>query len=532
VLGGLADGLLKFQLQSFNGYSKECNMQDRPDAQPESKDAAEASQEEQVVPADGQAVETAEAAKTGPEEVAQEGQAVDPTATADVPAVSAEVQEEAAVKETAEEATPETVAAAPAVVAEAVAGETSGDAAATEGAEGGEDFAAMLADTEKTAKGKGKIGALKVGDKISGVIAKLGPDSSFIDFGGRSEGAIKTVELQDGEGQAIFAVGDPIEAFVTAVGGSVELTRSLTKQDRQADMLYQAFKSGIPVEGKVTAVNQWGLGVEVQGVRAFCPVSQIDTKYVESTDEYREQTMEFKIIRFRDQGRNIVVSRRALLEVGQQEEASEVRGRLEKGSRLKGKVTRLEDFGAFVDLGAGVEGLVHVSEMRHERVGHPKEVLAVDQEVEILVLGVKSLGSKRKERISLSLKALEKDPWTEAVGGLKRGSIVDGKIEALEDYGAFAEVAENVRGMIHVSEIADHRVNHPRDVLSVGDEVKVAIIDIDKAKRRLRLSIRQVETMESSRNLKEFQARQKKEHDDDASTNSMIDALRRAQLIE
>lgn len=492
-------------------------MQDRPDAQPEPQKDAEQS--------------------TPETEAAQEAAAE----TAPQTAETAEAPVEAA----AEEATPaESEAAAPEAPVEAVAEAAAPEAAAPEtpaveaGAAKSEDFAAMLA-AEEAKKAAGKAGAekggqadLKVGDKVSGVLAKIGPETSFVDFGGRSEGALKTLEIQGEDGKALFDEGDPIEAFVTAVGEGVELTRSLGKNDRQTDLLYQAFKSGIPIEGKVTAVNQWGLGVEVQGVRAFCPVSQIDTKFVESTDEYREQTMEFKIIRFRDQGRNIVVSRKALLQADQEKEADNVREQLRAGVRLHGKVTRLEDFGAFVNLGAGVEGLVHVSELRHERVGHPKEVLQPEQEIEVAVLGVKSLGSKRKERISLSIKALEKDPWAEALKGLKRGAIIEAKIESLEDYGAFAEVAENVRGMIHVSEIADHRVNHPRDVLSVGQEVKVVVVEVDNRRKRLRLSIRQVETMESTRNLKEFKERQEKERDESSQSNSLIDALRRAQLID
>ena len=501
-------------------------MQDRPDAQPEpQKDA------EQSTPETEAAQEAA--AETAPQTAE----------TAEAPQGDASAAE-APVEAAAEAATPaEPEAAAPeAASPEAAAPETPTAEAAAEPAEAGaeksEEFAAMLA-AEEAKKAAGKAGAekggqadLKVGDKVSGVLAKIGPETSFVDFGGRSEGALKTLEIQGEDGKALFDEGDPIEAFVTAVGEGVELTRSLGKNDRQTDLLYQAFKSGIPIEGKVTAVNQWGLGVEVQGVRAFCPVSQIDTKFVESTDEYREQTMEFKIIRFRDQGRNIVVSRKALLQADQEKEADNVREQLRAGVRLHGKVTRLEDFGAFVDLGAGVEGLVHVSELRHERVGHPKEVLQPEQEIEVAVLGVKSLGSKRKERISLSIKALEKDPWAEALKGLKRGAIIEAKIESLEDYGAFAEVAENVRGMIHVSEIADHRVNHPRDVLSVGQEVKVVVVEVDNRRKRLRLSIRQVETMESTRNLKEFKERQEKERDESSQSNSLIDALRRAQLID
>ena len=200
--------------------------------------------------------------------------------------------------------------------------------------------------------------------------------------------------------------------------------------------------------------------------------------------------------------------------------------------KLKGRVTRLEPFGAFVDLGSGVEGMIHVSELRHERVEHPNEILEENQDLEVVVLDVKNLGSKRKERISLSVKALEKDPWDEIRDQFKTGSVVAGKVDSLESFGAFVELAPNVRGMVHVSEMADKRIAHPRDVVSTGDEVKVVVLEVDRRRKRLRLSIKQVEKIEDSKNMKEFRERQIQEQDSDPSSNSMLDALRRAQLID
>jgi small subunit ribosomal protein S1 len=370
------------------------------------------------------------------------------------------------------------------------------------------------------------------GDRISGVLVKVTAENSFVDFGGRSEGVIKTSELQDADGKMVFDVGDPLEAFVVSDEDEIVLSRVLQRGDRQADLIYQAFKSGMPVEGRVTAVNKWGLGVDVQGVRAFCPVSQISTEFIKSTEEYRDKSMQFKIIRFRDQGRTVVLSRRALLEVAQEKESDSVRALLKKGAKLKGKVTRLEAFGAFVNLGAGVEGLVHVSELRHERVEHPKQVLKSGEEITVEVLGVKNSGHRKNERISLSLKSLEKDPWEEVTRQFKPGSVTAGKVDTLTDYGAFVELAPNVRGMVHVSEMANKRIAHPRDAVSVGDEVRVAVLEVDSKRRRLRLSMKQAERVEDATNMKEFQQRQLKEKQDSPMAGVMADALKRARLID
>jgi small subunit ribosomal protein S1 len=268
-------------------------------------------------------------------------------------------------------------------------------------------------------------------------------------------------------------------------------------------------------------------------MRAFCPVSQVDTQFTQDLEQYRDKKMDFKIIRFRDHGRSIVLSRRALLEAEQEKEAVGVREQITEGAKLTGKVTRLENFGAFVDVGSRVEGLIHVSEFRHERVNHPQDVVKPGEEVTVKVISVKNLGDRRKERISLSIKALEKDPWDEVRSQFPAGAVTMGKIEALEEYGAFVELAPNVRGLIHVSELADRRVNHPRDVVSVGDEVKIAVLEIDNKRKRLRLSIRRAEQVEGETNLKEFSERQRQEKEAEGAANtSMFEALKRAKLVE
>ena len=377
--------------------------------------------------------------------------------------------------------------------------------------------------------------AVKVGEKVSGVLTRVGAEQCYIDFGGAIEGVIPVAELRDpGTGEMAFDTGDPLEAYVTVHDDSgIILSRAqpeATVSDAPADRLYAAYKAGTPVNGRVVAVNKWGLAVELDGIRAFCPVSQIDVSFVKDTAAYRDQELEFKITRFKDQGRTVVVSRRALMLNVRSLEADEVRAGIHKGARLQGTVTRIESYGAFVDIGAGVEGLIHVSELRHERVEHPQDVVEQGAELTVAVIRVKSLGDRRGERISLSLKALEEDPWDKIKGQFPTGSVVDGKVESLEDYGAMVELADNVKGMVHVSEISERRIAHPREALSVGDSVRVAVLELDSRRKRLRLSLRRAEQMEDAANLREF-----KKRDSDAKSNepenALTDALKRARLV-
>ena len=516
----------------------------------EAQDAAEESTppgEEAAATVDGtenDAVEVPVAAPAAEAESAPEtpaAEVAEPAAEAPAVEAPAEVAEPTAVEgsaasadvEAVETAVEAPVAEVPAEVAEPTepAAEAPAVETATPAAAPSEDFAQMLDAEDAPEPSAG--GDVNNGDKVSGVIVKIGDENSFVDYGGRGEAVIRTNELKDPKGEMLFKVGDQVEAFVVATGDEVQISRGLSRQDAQADVLYQAFKAGMPVEGRIDAVNKWGLGVTIEGdVRGFCPISQVDTKFVENAEEYRGQKLVFKIIEFRHQGRDIVVSRRALLEAEQDKAAGNVRDQLVKGAELSGTVTRLESFGAFVDLGAGIEGLVHVSEISHQRVGHPQDVLKAGQELKVQVLRTKDLGKRRKERISLSIKALEKDPWQEIKSQFPVGTVVEGKVDGMEDFGAFVELAEGVRGLVHVSEIADRRIGHPREVLSLEDLVKVVVLDVDVRRQRLRLSIRQVDKLESEANLREFRERQQKEQDEGQSNNAMLDALKRANLIE
>jgi len=378
---------------------------------------------------------------------------------------------------------------------------------------------------------------VKVGDKISGVLTRVGAEDSFVDFGGAAEGKIASAQLRASESESLaFNTGDPLEAYVSAIDGNqIDLTREQETESEASidnaasEKLYSAYKSGAPVKGRVVVVNKWGIGVDLYGIRAFCPIALIDAGFVKDTAPYRDQELEFKITRFKDHGRTVIISRRALLVDEQGKDADEVRSRIQEGARLTGTVTRLQPYGAFVDLGAGVEGLIHVSELKHERVEHPQDVVKQGAELTVAVIRIQKLGDRKLERISLSLKALEDDPWDKVKGQFSTGSVVDGKVEALEEYGAIVALADNVSGMVHVSEIAERRIAHPREALSVGEAVRVAVLEVDDRRRRLKLSLRRAVKMEDAANLREFQKREVDSKSNDPQ-NALTDALKRARL--
>ncbi len=370
---------------------------------------------------------------------------------------------------------------------------------------------------------------LSVGQRLSGRIQTIDESSVFVNYGGRSEAVVDIQELRDEHGEVSCQVGDNIEAFVASVENEVRLT--LSRRSGNVQILRQAYENNIPVEGRVTGFNSGGLVVNLSGRRAFCPVSQIDTGYSKDLASYAGQTHTFKIVEFRGRGRNIVLSRRAHLEAEAARRADELREKLKEGAEVTGKITRLERFGVFVDLG-GVEGLVHISEIAHNRVGHPKDVLRSGDEVNVKILELKGLGGD-KERISLSIKALLPDPWDGAIEKYKEGEVITGKVVSIQQFGAFVEVAPGVEGLVHVSQLARSRVARPADVVSVGQEVRARVRKIDREKKRISLSIRDVQEEEKKAvEVKEIKAFKIKENTSDNKSESvMADALRRAGLL-
>ncbi|HEY3801183.1 MAG TPA: S1 RNA-binding domain-containing protein [Kofleriaceae bacterium] len=342
-----------------------------------------------------------------------------------------------------------------------------------------EDFAAMFAASEQGKRAKRP----KVGDLVKGTIVTLGKDAVFVDLGGKAEGQLDRAQVSDHEGKLLVKIGDVIEARVASdAGGALVLRTKLGRGPEARAELAQAQDLGIPVEGLVTEVVKGGVSVDVAGVRGFCPASQIDTRFVEDLSVYIGQRLTFRVTRY-EPPRNLVLSRRALLEEENEKRATETRKHLVPGAVIRGRVISFKPYGAFVDIG-GIEGMLHVSELGYARVDKPEDVLRVDQELDVAILKIEG------DRISLSLKALGDDPWSAATAKLGEGARVKGTITRLQPFGAFVEIAPGVEGLVHISELgAGRRINHPKEAVSVGQAIEATVLSIDHERRRLSLSL-------------------------------------------
>jgi small subunit ribosomal protein S1 len=332
---------------------------------------------------------------------------------------------------------------------------------------------------------------IQVGDKIRGKIISIGRDTVFMDTGTKIDGAVEMAELMDEEGQCPYSEGDELELYVTRVTENEIILSKAISGIGGLSQLQDAYDQKIPVEGKVTGTCKGGFEVEILKRRAFCPVSQLDLAYIETPEDYVGQAYSFLITRLEEQGRNIVVSRRQLLQQQRDEEQKEVFAKLTPDSEWEGRVTRLMPFGAFVDIGAGVEGMVHVSELSWSRVEEPKDVVKVGDRIRVKVLGIKPAEGKGGPRIALSAKQLQGNPWDNAGGRFKVGDLIEGKVVRCAPFGAFVEIAPGVDGLVHISEMSyEKRIHHPEDMVRPGDAVSVMVKEIDLSKRRIGLSIR------------------------------------------
>lgn len=351
------------------------------------------------------------------------------------------------------------------------------------------EFAKMLDD----ARPEDRTTDLQVGAKVTGRIVQIGDDTSFIDFGGRSEALVETRHLRNADNELEYQIGDAIELFVTDnEGDQIKLSPSLElKADAALEQLTEARRSKLPVKGKVSSLNAGGLEVRISGQRAFCPFSQVELGFCAEPSNYLGQELEFLITDITEGGKNIVVSRRALLRRAEDQRAKTTMAKIEEGSEVSGRVTRLQPFGAFVNLG-GIEGLVHVSEISYARVNSPRDVLRPGQEVKVRVLKMENLDTK-KPRISLSIKALLPDPWNDVEGQFWMGKKTKGIVTRLADFGAFVELIPGIEGLVHVSEVSATPVKHPKEVLKPGQSVEVSVLNVDLKKQRISLSIRENE---------------------------------------
>jgi small subunit ribosomal protein S1 len=346
-----------------------------------------------------------------------------------------------------------------------------------------DDFAAMFAASEKD---KPRTKRPKVGDVVRGKVITVGKEAVFIDVGGKAEGQLDRSQVSDHEGKLLVKIGDELEARVVAdSGGVLTLRTKLGRGPEARAELAQAQELGIPVEGLVTEVVKGGLSVDVAGVRGFCPASQIDNRYVEDLNVFVGQRLTFRVTRY--EGRNLVLSRRSLLDEEKEKRAAETRKNLVPGTVIRGKVVGFKPFGAFVDIG-GIEGMLHISELGFTRVEKPEDVLRLGQELDVAILKVEP--GEKGDRISLSLKALGNDPWNDATANLSEGARVKGTVTRLQPFGAFVEIAPGVEGLVHISELgAGRRINHPKEVVSVGQQVEASVLSVDHEKHRLSLSL-------------------------------------------
>jgi small subunit ribosomal protein S1 len=328
------------------------------------------------------------------------------------------------------------------------------------------------------------------GDKVSGRVAKIGRDTLFVDLGGKSEGIADLQEFLDKNGNLTVKEGDWVEMRVSSIRDGIHLTKGIRVQGADAlEILREAQQDLIPVEGRVSGVVKGGFEIDLSGIRSFCPLSQIDLRFCEKPEDHIGARYPFRIMEIKEKGKNVIVSRRVLLEEEQEKRSKETLERLTVDLECEGKVTKLADFGAFVDIG-GIEGMVHISEISHVRIKHPSEILKMGQQVKVKVLKIES-DKEGRPKISLSMKALEPDSWEKGLG-FEEGQIIHGKVSRLTDFGAFVEVAPGVDGLVHISEISYERISHPHQLLHEGDGIDVLVMGIDREARRISLSIKEV----------------------------------------
>lgn len=345
-----------------------------------------------------------------------------------------------------------------------------------------ESFAELLkqsfVDTER----------LEPGQRVKAKILKITAEWIFLDLGRKSEGYLATKELVDGEGNLSVREGDTIQAYYLSNENQEQLfTTRIGGGETRLGYLEEARQSGIPVEGTVEKEVKGGFEIKIgANVRAFCPYSQMGLQRSSAPSaEYVGQRLPFKITEFGERGRNIVLSNRAILEEQREEQREALRSSLKEGMSIRGRITSIRDFGAFIDI-SGIEGLIPISEIGWGRVEDIKEVLTVGQEVDVVILKL----DWEKNRFSFSMKGALPDPWDEVEEKFPQGSFHVGKVARLTNFGAFVSLSEGVDGLIHISRLgAGKRINHPREVVNEGQILDVKVEAVDKPNKRLSLSL-------------------------------------------
>lgn len=347
-----------------------------------------------------------------------------------------------------------------------------------------------ISDEEMNNLIDGTVTDFDEGDLVTGTVVKIERDEVLLDIGYKSEGVIPARELsirKDVNPADVVSLGDQIEALVLQKEdkeGRLVLSKKRAEYERAWNRVEEKFNSGETVEGEVIEVVKGGLILDI-GLRGFLPASLVDLRRVKDLNAYLGTRIEARVIEMDRNRNNVVLSRRVVLEEARKAERQEILSKLKPGMRLKGTVSSIVDFGAFVDLG-GIDGLVHISELSWNHVNHPSEVVKVGQEVEVQVLDV----DLNRERISLGLKQTTEDPWRTLVKKYPVGAIVEGKVTKLVTFGAFVDLGEGVEGLVHISEMAKSHVDASSQVCQVGDTVQVKVMEIDLDRRRISLSMK------------------------------------------
>jgi small subunit ribosomal protein S1 len=340
-----------------------------------------------------------------------------------------------------------------------------------------EDFAAMFEASLQARQ-------LEKGEIVEGSIVAIGPEVALVDVGSKGEAVIDVEELQNTEGEIEVAVGDRIQAMVTSTTGGITLSRRLAGAAASDRQFEDAFHSGLPVEGKVEREVKGGYEVRLGRHRAFCPISQIDVRGAEAA-AHEGNVYQFRIIEYKDGGSNIVLSRRALLEDELRANAAAVREKVVPGAVLTGRVTSIRDFGAFVDLGAGVQGLVHVSEMSWSRVSTPSEIVKPGEEITVKVLRV----DEDKQKISLGLKQLSADPWSKAGEVYEPGRRRPGRVTRVAEFGAFVELEPGIEALAHASTFAPSASGGWSSHVAPGMTGTFEILSVDLVQKRIGVAL-------------------------------------------
>jgi small subunit ribosomal protein S1 len=331
------------------------------------------------------------------------------------------------------------------------------------------------------------------GDVVTGHVVRIDNDEVLVDIGYKSEGVIPASELSIRKsvdpGDEV-SLGEEVDALVLTKedqDGRLILSKKRARFEKAWRRIEAAAESGEPVEGSVIEVVKGGLIIDL-GVRGFLPASLVDIRRVPNLDEYMGQAIECKVIELNRSRNNVVLSRRAVLEEQRKEDRERILDRLQPGQVVEGTISNIVDFGAFVDLD-GIDGLIHISELSWSHVNHPSEILNIGDTVSVKVLDI----DRDRQRISLGLKQTQEDPWQRVVDTYNIGDELEGTVTKVVTFGAFVEILDGVEGLVHISELAQHHVENPREIIQPGDPVKVKILEIDSERRRLSLSIKRVE---------------------------------------